>query len=155
MQTGLDSLGTVQLQSAISDTFGLALPATVTFDHPTFRALAAHINIQLEPPDLLAGAATSLHLAAPGGVQPAASVTALAAVSCRYPSPGGGVQGAAGFVETIGSGQDLQDVVPSSRWDVDTWYHPSNQPHRMYVRFGAWLEGIDQFDSAAFRLAPR
>ena len=48
-QAGLDSLGAVELQNAVSRSLGVALPATVAFDYPTVAALAAYINTQQRP----------------------------------------------------------------------------------------------------------
>jgi hypothetical protein len=46
-QAGLDSLAALELRAALSSHFQLDLPATVTFDHPTLRALGGHIARQL------------------------------------------------------------------------------------------------------------
>ena len=43
MEAGLDSIGAVELRNAIASKFGVDLPATVTFDHPTASSLAAYI----------------------------------------------------------------------------------------------------------------
>lgn len=43
MDAGLDSLGAVELRASLESAFAMELPATVTFDHPSVAALAAHI----------------------------------------------------------------------------------------------------------------
>ena len=43
MEAGLDSLGAVELCNAIAARFSIAIPATVTFDYPTIRALAQYL----------------------------------------------------------------------------------------------------------------
>jgi acyl carrier protein len=47
MSAGLDSLAAVELRNSLQATFGLELPATVTFDHPSIEALAQHIAASL------------------------------------------------------------------------------------------------------------
>ena len=48
MEAGMDSLGAVELRTALNKTFAVDLPATVTFDYPTVSALASCINTELE-----------------------------------------------------------------------------------------------------------
>ena len=48
-QAGLDSLGSVELRSQVSERFGIALPATLAYDYPTVQALAEFITPQLGP----------------------------------------------------------------------------------------------------------
>jgi acyl carrier protein len=43
MEAGLDSIGSVELRNAVSAKFGVELPATVTFDHPSAGALAQFV----------------------------------------------------------------------------------------------------------------
>lgn len=50
MEAGLDSLGAVELRSALSSRYGgLELPATLIFDYPTTAALAAYLARTLQP----------------------------------------------------------------------------------------------------------
>lgn len=46
-------------------------------------------------------------------------------------------------------------MVPRSRWDIEQHYHPGGAAHRMYVRFGQWLDRAYEFDAAAFNLSKR
>ena len=68
MEAGLDSIGAVELRNAVSASFGIELPATVTFDYPTPHALAQYIAGQMAPAAgrLAAGAVTQTMQALPG-----------------------------------------------------------------------------------------
>lgn len=50
---GFDSLNAVELSNLLSADTGLALHATVVFDHPTLSALAEHIRARLTAVDLV------------------------------------------------------------------------------------------------------
>ena len=95
-------------------------PATLIFDHPTVAALAAWLAGQLAPisgstPD--AAGSALLALPSPALNQQAASVTSVAGVSCRYPSPSSS-SGLAGFWQQAAAGIDVQTVVPLCKWDA-------------------------------------
>ena len=64
MEAGLDSLGAVELRNALGARFGVDLPATLTFDHPSVSALAGYLGARM--PDQATAAA-----AAAAGDQPA------------------------------------------------------------------------------------
>lgn len=49
MDAGLDSIGAVELRNSVSEKYGVDLPATVTFDHPSVSALAQYLAAQVAP----------------------------------------------------------------------------------------------------------
>ena len=55
MEAGLDSIGAVELRNAVSERFGIELPATVTFDYPTAADLARFVVQRSAPAAVTAG----------------------------------------------------------------------------------------------------
>ena len=49
MQAGLDSLGAVELRSAVCSAFGVDLAATFVFDYPTVAAMADYLTAATAP----------------------------------------------------------------------------------------------------------
>lgn len=92
MQAGLDSLGAMELRTAVASRFDIQLPATVTFDHPSAAALGAFVALLLAPktsaavpdsrrkPALQRGVSSGA-----GGKRPAGDVTHVVSASTHFP----------------------------------------------------------------------
>ncbi|MFT4980078.1 MAG: 3-oxoacyl-(acyl-carrier-protein) synthase/NADP-dependent 3-hydroxy acid dehydrogenase YdfG, partial [Myxococcota bacterium] len=144
-ELGLDSLMAVDLRAALSTAANLRLPATLVFDYPTVRALAARL-----------GEAFGAEVPAP---VPAISINhhgneiAIIGMSCRLP---GGVMDPASLWELLLRRGDATGPMPLERWDVDAFYCPDPAvPGTMMTRRGGFLTNIDQFDNAFFGITPR
>ncbi|MBE9169284.1 acyltransferase domain-containing protein [Pleurocapsales cyanobacterium LEGE 06147] len=79
---------------------------------------------------------------------------AIVGMGCRFP---GGANDLDSFWQILHEGIDTITEIPSSRWDVDTYYDPNPEtPGKMYARQGGFLGvGIDEFDADFFGIAPR
>jgi len=59
------------------------------------------------------------------------------------------------FWELLRDGTDLITEVPPERWDVGRRFDPDpDRPGTTYARWGAFLEGIEEFDPLFFKLSP-
>lgn len=78
---------------------------------------------------------------------------AIIGIGCRFP---GGVNNPEQFWQLLKQGVDAVTEIPSSRWDVDAYYHPNPlQPDKTNVRWGGFVDNIETFDPHFFGMAPR
>nr|WP_053161262.1 type I polyketide synthase [Streptomyces caatingaensis] len=151
---GFDSLASVALHRRLTAATGADLPVTVVFDHPTPRALAAHLRTVLTGTGTGTGTAPA---AAPAPAPRAADEddpVAVIAMSCRYP---GGVTSPEELWQVVHEGRDVVSGFPTDRgWDLDGLFDEDpDRPGTAYVRQGGFLHDAGQFDAAFFGISPR
>jgi phthiocerol/phenolphthiocerol synthesis type-I polyketide synthase E len=153
-EMGLGSLGAVELRNAAAALTGRELPATLVFNYPTIRALAAHLaagpaGVEAEAPSRAASRAHRPPAPAPAPAEPLAVV----GIGCRFP---GGADGPAALWRLLRDGVDAVTAVPAERWDVEAFYDPDPQaPGKTNSRWGGFLRDVDCFDAPFFGLSPR
>src|SRR4051794_20569226 len=78
---------------------------------------------------------------------------AIIGMACRFPA---GAHDVDRFWELLRSGLDANRDIPAGRFDVNAHYDPAyDKAGKMYVRRGAFIEEVDQFDAAFFGISPR
>ncbi len=76
---------------------------------------------------------------------------AIIGIGCRFP----GAKDPEAFWQLLRDGVDAITEVPSSRWDIESFYDPTpGAPGKMNTRWGGFLEQVDQFDPQFFGIAP-
>ncbi|KUZ67447.1 non-ribosomal peptide synthetase [Burkholderia ubonensis] len=159
-EMGMDSLMAVDLRAHLEKALGAPLSVALLFDHPTVNALADFLVEQSSAAAADAPAAPA-QAASPQPAAPAVATReagtpepiAIVGMSCRFP---GAAHDLDAYWQLLNDGVDAISEVPRERWDIDAYYDPDPEaPGRMYCRFGGFLDGVDQFDPAFFRITPR
>ncbi|MFI9522068.1 type I polyketide synthase [Streptomyces narbonensis] len=153
-ELGFDSLMSVELRSALAADTGLRLPTGLLYDHPTPRALAAHLG------DLLTGGSGgSSETGAAGGTPPAppadttAEPIAIIGMACRYP---GGVTSPEDLWRLVSEERDAVSGLPTDRgWDEDLFDADPDRGGKSSVREGGFLHDAALFDAGFFGISPR
>lgn len=160
MAAGLDSLGSVEFVNVLSRHLQLSLPATLIFDHPTATAVAQHIHSQLlhmavstsaTATDSAIDTETTYLSPAPlagtlpvGEFQNSRVVAVLATAQQRLQLS---ALSSLGSLNTgVVSRSDAISSIPIRRWEIE-------DSGMFGSRFGAFMEGVELFDAAAFGLS--
>jgi len=132
MDSGVDSLGAVELRNQLRSVVGIAvdIPSTLVFDYPTARQLAGYFNIDaFHPEDVLGEESGRVHDAS----------MQLACVQAKLPQ---GVEELQAVWQMLATGRDTFSTCPATRWMPDS-----------QARYGAFQVGVEFFDSTAFFLS--
>ena len=143
---GFDSLTAVEMRNRLKTATGLALSPTLIFDYPTPSGLASYIRSEL------AGVPQEIAHA------PAVRATGddpivIVGMSCRYP---GAVNSPDDLWDMLTEGRDVLSGFPSDRgWNLAGLYNPDpDAAGTCYTRTGGFVDGVADFDSAFFGIAP-
>ncbi|MBM7769839.1 acyl transferase domain-containing protein/D-arabinose 1-dehydrogenase-like Zn-dependent alcohol dehydrogenase/acyl carrier protein [Actinokineospora baliensis] len=143
-ELGFDSLTAVELRDRLTTATGLKLATTIVFDHPTPTALANHL-LALARPKAEVGHKT---ISAADG-----EPIAIIGMACRYP---GGVRSPEDLWRLVSDGRDGIGEFPADRgWDLARVYDPNGGDGTSYVREGAFVDGVAEFDPVFFGISPR
>ncbi|MGP3923754.1 SDR family NAD(P)-dependent oxidoreductase [Streptomyces sp. 8N616] len=147
-EIGFDSLTALQLRNRLVKATGLALPATLLFDHPTPLAMAEHLLTELLGERSTAGPATT------AVARVSDEPIAIVGMSCRYP---GGVGSPEDLWRLVSEGAEAISELPGDRgWDVERLYDPDPEhPGTTYARHGGFLHDAGEFDASFFGISPR
>ncbi|WP_206283041.1 beta-ketoacyl synthase N-terminal-like domain-containing protein, partial [Streptomyces chilikensis] len=151
---GFSSTTAVRFRDGVAAATGLALPATLAFDHPTPRAVTRHLDALLGGRDEAVPAYTVADDHATGrGAGPDEPV-AIVSMACRLP---GGVASPEDLWRMVADGGHGITPFPEDRgWDLASLHHPDpSHAGTMYVREGGFLHDAAEFDAEFFGISPR
>ena len=136
---GFDSLTAVDLRNALGAATGLALPATLVFDHPTPEAVAALLHARLFGDQTGDGQEQEAYRPQTG------DPIVIVGMSCRYP---GGVRNPDDLWQLVRDEVDAIGPFPSDRG----WERAAD---RLVTQYGGFLYDAGDFDPGFFGISPR
>jgi acyl transferase domain-containing protein len=142
---GIDSLRAIEFRRAVEQHTGLAVPATLVFDHPSLAQIEAHLAAVLDPAGT--GGDTSTAQATPTRAPDESRDIAIIGLGCALP---GGSDTPERFWRLL---QDKANPVVDTgeRWRSGRFGGPTENDRS----FGAALiDGIDLFDARLFGVSP-
>jgi len=167
---GFDSITFADFARALNRDYGLDLTPTVFFEYPTLErvslhlaeehraAMASHLAPRQEARPAPARSRRSRFSAQPRPSAPQAAPAgaqepiAIVGVSGRFPM----ARDVDEFWENLVGGRDCITEIPPERWDWrEIWGDPREDGNRTNVKWGGFIEGVDEFDPLFFNISPR
>ncbi|MGH9349345.1 MAG: SDR family NAD(P)-dependent oxidoreductase [Vicinamibacterales bacterium] len=169
---GFDSITFTELANLLNRTFQFGVSPSIFFELSTLRRLASHLasahrasldrlrprpfgdSPRAEPPRPTEPVVPVQPLVAATPIAHSAPRDAIAVVgmSGRFPM----ADDLDRFWENLLDGKDCVTEVPESRWDWRACFgDPVTEPNKTNVKWGAFIDGIDEFDASFFGISPR
>ncbi len=174
---GLDSIAYFELADEVNETWGLEVEPTVFFEHRTLGAFAGHLAETYREK-------LAKHFVAPSGAaaprvpekKPEKKIvekprrSRFSSVAAKAPVRSGtaepiAIVGMSGrfpmakdvdeLWENLLSGRDCITEIPPDRWDWREVYGDTGQENKTHVKWGGFIDGVDEFDPAFFSISPR
>ncbi len=148
---GMDSLMAVELRNRLNRAFAdeYVVPNTVVFDYPDIASLARHLAGELGQTGSAPAPQAQPEPARQPMVERAEDGIAIVGMACRFP----GAENIEDFWHQLEAGRD---AVTDGRGNSGTWGDLAKDLPAEYAAYrqGGFVEGIEQFDSRFFRIAP-
>ncbi len=148
---GMDSLMAVELRNRLNRAFAeeYVVPNTVVFDYPDIASLARHLVGELGEVGSAPVAQAQPEPERQPMVQREEDGIAIVGMACRFP----GAADISAFWHQLEAGTD---AVTDGRGDSGSWSDLAEDLPAEYAAYrqGGFVEGIEQFDSRFFRIAP-
>ncbi|MXY87504.1 MAG: hypothetical protein F4Y92_01400, partial [Dehalococcoidia bacterium] len=148
---GMDSLMAVELRNRMNRAFAgdYVVSNTAVFDYPSIASLAEHLAGELGEGGEVSAAPGERPRQRRATAPLEAEGIAIVGMACRFP----GGENLDAFWELLASGGN---AVTDGRQDSGSWTGIAGDPaaERDRDRWGAYLEGIDEFDASFFRIQP-
>ncbi|HEY0139905.1 MAG TPA: SDR family NAD(P)-dependent oxidoreductase [Thermoanaerobaculia bacterium] len=162
---GFDSISLTGFANHVNQAYALELMPTIFFEYPTVRSLAGYL-VEKHPDRLVAkfGVAEAGAQEAPVAkvarsvppprteVVDATEAIAIIGMSGRFP----GAEDLDAFWENLKAGKESVREIPPERWDWRAMAGEAREDGSTGgAQWGAFIEGVDQFDPLFFGISPR
>ncbi len=132
---GLDSVGAVEIVGELAAWLACDLPDTLLYDYPAIVTLAAHLTTGEDE------SATQPKRRDAQRGEP----IAIIGMACRFP----GADGPEAFWRLLAAGDEAVGAPPLGRFGAHA------EAQAAALGFGAFIDGVDEFDPVAFGISPR
>ena len=178
---GFDSITLTQFSNKLNQKYKIELNPTIFFEYPTIHSFAEYLNEEYqevftsqfgvqtivenllptlenkmeEVPSIKRGHSRFVKTVNTSVTKPDTSIyepIAIVGVSGIFP----GAKDMDEFWENLVQGKDCITEIPKERWNWKEYYgNPTQKTNKTNIKWGGFIEGIDQFDPLFFGISPK
>lgn len=174
---GFDSITLTEFANFLNQSYKLSLKPTVFFEHPTLDDFSKYLfeeyqtllsekfqaQSEIKTVPIMEESVREVpyhmesHSRLTGGIGRFAATNtsepiAIVGISGKFPM----ARDVDEFWENLESGKDCITEIPQERWDWRKYYgDPISEPKKTNIKFGGFIDGIEEFDPLFFGISPR